>query len=402
MKNTLFCLFMLLNSICGYSQEKQLLSKGVIIDSVKIANTANESYAIYLPEQYVKSVPSAIVFIFDPDARGKIGIEPFVLAAETYNYILVCSNNSKNGPADINLGIANRLFDSVFSEYIIDSSQLYISGFSGGARLAGTIAISSGAFQGVIACGASFNGIDKLSLQGNNFSYVGMVGSKDMNYQEMIQNAAWLDKVKIKNTLFVSHLDHTWPAQKEMLLAFDWLEIQAYKKNIRKSNETTIKRIYDDNLKIADSLKGNNEMILAIAEYERCNVIYDEKEKDEVKLTIAAIKKAKEYKGQIRTRDEIVVLENKIINSILDQLDKELKVAKSEDDFRFWKTELKRLEDKKLKSNDVSIKNMVDRLQFMINALVYEATQESKRNFQNDKLEYCKELEKVLHSIEIN
>jgi hypothetical protein len=402
MKNTLFCLFIILNGICGYSQDKQLLPKGVIIDSVKIINTANESYAVYLPKQYVTEVPSAIIFIFDPDARGKIGIEPFVLAAEAYNYILVCSNNSKNGPTDVNIQIANRLFDSVTSEYNIDPSQLYISGFSGGARLAGTIAISSGAFQGVIACGASFNGLDKFALQGNNFSYVGMVGDKDMNYQEMIQNKDWLDKVKIKNTLFISHLDHTWPAQKEMLRAFDWLEIQAYRRNIKKSNETIIKRIYDENLKIADSLKGNDEMISAITEYERCNAIYADKENAEVKSIITAIKKTKEYKSQIRTRDEIVVLENEVTNSILDQLDKELKVAKSEDGFKFWKTELKRLKDRKIKSNDVSIKNMVVRLQFMIDGLVYETAEESKINFQNDKLEYCKKLEKVLHSIEMN
>jgi hypothetical protein len=400
MKNTLFCVFILINSICGYSQNKQLIPKGVIVDSVKIANTANESYAIYLPKQYVKEVPSAIVFIFDPDARGKIGIEPFVLAAETYNYILVCSNNSKNGPTDINLEIANRLLGSVSSEYNIDPSQLYISGFSGGARLAGTIAISSGAFQGVIACGASFNGLDKFALQGNNFSYLGMVGDTDMNYQEMVDNAAWLDNMKIKNTLFVSHLDHAWPAQKEMLRAFDWLEIEAFKRNIRKYNETTIKKICDKNLKIADSLKGNNEMIQAIMEYERCSVFYDDKEKEEVKSTITTIKKSKDYKSQIRIRDEIKVLENEITNSILDQLDKELKVGKSEDDFKFWKTELKRLQDRKLKSNDISIKNMVDRLQFMINASVYEAAQESKRNFKNDKLAYCKELEKIILDIE--
>jgi hypothetical protein len=88
--------------------------------------------------------------------------------------------------------------------------------------------------------------------------------------------------------------------------------------------------------------------------------------------------------------------------SCLDQLDKELKVAKSDNGFKFWKTELKRLKDRKMKSNDVSIKNMVVRLQFMIDGLVYETAEESKINFQNDKLEYCKKLEKVLHSIEMN
>jgi hypothetical protein len=395
MKNTFLYLFILLISICSYSQEKQLLPKGVIVDSVKIANTDNESYAVYLPKQYKREVPSAIVFIFDPGGRGKVGIEPFVLAAETYKYILVCSNNSKNGPTDVNLEIANRLFESVSTEYNLNPSELYISGFSGGARLASSIAVNSVAFQGVIACGASFNEMDKFSLQDASFSYVGIVGDKDMNYQEMIQNEEWLSKMMVKNTLFVSHQTHTWPSQKEMLRAFDWLEIQAFKNNIRKSNVSTIKKIYDENLKIADSLKGNNEMILAIAEYDRCNVINDNKD-EKIKTTIESIEKSKEYKSQISKRDEISILENDITNSILDQFYKELKEAKSENDFKFWKTELKKLEDRKTKSKDIAIKNMVDRLQFMIKGLVYETAQQSKRNFQNDKLLYCNELEKVI------
>ncbi|OOG67156.1 hypothetical protein B0E44_14115 [Flavobacterium sp. A45] len=371
------------------------MPKGVIVDSVKIANTDNESYAVYLPKQYKREVPSAIVFIFDPEGRGKIGIEPFVLAAETYKYILVCSNNSKNGPTDVNLEIANRLFESVSTEYNLNPSELYISGFSGGARLASSIAVNSVAFQGVIACGASFYAVDKFALQDASFSYVGMVGDTDMNYQEMIRNEEWLNKMMVKNTLFVSHQGHTWPSQKEMLRAFDWLQIQAFKNSIRKSNETTIKKIYEDNLNIADSLKGNSEMILAIAEYERCNVINDSKD-EKIKTIIESIKKSKEYKNQIAKRDEISVLENEITNSIFDQFDKELKVAKSDNDFKFWKTELKKLEDRKTKSKDIAIKNMVDRLQFMTKALVYETAQENKRSFQNDKLLYCIELEKVI------
>jgi hypothetical protein len=400
MKNPFLYLFILVNCICGYSQEKQLLPKEVIVDSVKIANTANESYAVYLPKQYNKEKPSAIVFIFDPDGRGKVGIEPFVLAAETYNYVLVCSNNSKNGPVEINLEIANRLFENVSTVYNLDPSRLYISGFSGGARLAGSLAVTSDIFQGVIACGASFNGMDKFALQGNSFSYVGMVGDTDMNYQEMIQNARWLDKMMINNTLFISNQDHSWPVQKQMLRAFDWLENQAFKKGIKKSNEIVIKKIYEENLKIADSLKKNNEMILAVAEYERCDEILNTNENEKIKTAIAIIKKTKQYKGQIVKKDEIAVLENEISNSILDQFDKELKVAKSENDFKFWKTEMKKLNDRKLNSNDIAIRNMIDRLQFRIKAMVYETAQESKRKFQNDKLLYCKELGKALQLYE--
>ena len=217
-----------------------------------------------------------------------------------------------------------------------------------------------------------------------------------MNYQEMIKNNEWLDKMRMKNTLFIGHQGHAWPEQKQMLRAFDWLEIQAFKKNIRKTNEDVIKKIYDENLKIADSLKGNNEMISAIMEYERCIAIDDTKDNKEVKEMITSIKKSKEYKTQIQKKDEIAVLENEIGSSILEQFVKELKVAKSESDFKFWKTELKKLDSRKVKSNDIQIKNMVDRIQFMTKAMVYEAAQGSKINKQNDKLSYCMELEKVL------
>jgi len=187
---------------------------------------------------------------------------------------LVCSNNSKNGPIDLNIEIAGRLFDNVSTEFNLNPAQLYIAGFSGGARLASAIAVTSDVFQGVIACGASFNGMDRFAVQERSFSYVGIVGNLDMNYQEMIQNADWLDKMMIKNTLFVNHEGHKWPSQKQMLRAFDWFEVQAFKKNIRKSNENTIKSSYDENLKIADSLKSNNELILAVKEYERCHFYF--------------------------------------------------------------------------------------------------------------------------------
>lgn len=394
MKRILFIVFICYNSFCSYAQQDQPLPKGVIIDSVKVAKSAGETYAFYLPSQYDSNIPSAIVFILEPAAKGRVGIQPFVLAAETYNYILVCSNNSKNGPSNINLAIADRLFNDVLGKYNIN--QLYISGFSGGARLAGSIAVSSGAFQGVIACGASFLGMDKFALQGHNFSYVGMVGEADMNYQEMIENKAWLDRMKINNILLISHEDHTWPNEKEMLRAFDWLEIQAYKKNIRIKNERVMKQIYDKDLRIADSLSKNNEMIAAVEEYERCNAIYDNNGNDNIGSTIATIKSSAAYKNEVKKREETKILENKMTNVFLVQFDKELQAGKSKDDFKFWKNELKKLNDRKFLSSDISTINMINRIQFKIWVMVYETAEESKRNQEYDKLNYCRELEKII------
>ncbi|WP_316635555.1 hypothetical protein [uncultured Flavobacterium sp.] len=396
MKNTSYYILFLLVTVFGSAQDKQLLQTGVIIDSVKVASTLTESYAIYFPKKYDAKTPLALVFIFDPAARGKKGIAPFILAAETYNYILVCSNTLKNGSTQNNIAIANRLFDDVLQTYAIDTSQLYISGFSGGARLASYFGISTGIFQGVIACGASFSSMDKFIPPSNNFSYVGMVGDKDMNYQEMIKNKEWLDKAKVVNTLFVSHEDHVWPKQSEMLRAFDWLEIQAYRKNIRPKNDTIIKRIYNTNLRIADSLKANKEMILSVNAYEQGITFFNTNEDNFLRTKITEIKKSREYKDEIAKMEKIKVLENEILDKLSLRFDQELKSAKSNANFKFWKSEIKDLNVMKLDNKNVLAQNMAIRILYWFQVSVYETGQENKRNQQNDKFTYCQELYKII------
>ena len=82
--------------------------KGKIIDSVSLGKGSKETFSLYLPHQYNPNELSSIVFIYELAPRGKVGITPFIKAAETYNYILVCSNDSKNGPYQRNFDITNR------------------------------------------------------------------------------------------------------------------------------------------------------------------------------------------------------------------------------------------------------------------------------------------------------
>ncbi|MDX6188407.1 hypothetical protein SGQ83_03520 [Flavobacterium sp. Fl-318] len=396
MKNTIYSILFLFVTVFGYTQEKQLLPTGVIIDSVKITTAPTESYALYFPKKYDAKTPLALVFIFEPDARGKIGIEPFILAAETYHYILVCSNTLRNGSIQDNIAVANRLFEDVLQTYAIDTSQLYIAGFSGGARLASYFGISTGAFQGVIACGASFNNMDKFIPPSNKFSYVGMVGDRDMNYQEMIGNKQWLDNTKMVNTLFISHEEHVWPKQSEMLRAFDWLEIQAYRKNIRPKNDTISKRIYDVNVQIADSLKANKEMVSSMNAYEKGITFFNTNEDNFLRAKIAEIKKTREYKEEVTKMEKINILENKLLDKLSLRFDQELKSAKGKANFKFWKSEIKDL--KMMKSDDKNplLQNMVVRVLYWFQVSVYETGQESKRNQQNDKFAYCEELYKII------
>lgn len=396
MKNAVYSILFLLVTVFGYTQDKPLLPTGVIIDSVKVAAVPTESYTIYFPKKYDGKTPLAVVFIFEPAARGKEGIAPFIPAAETYQYILVCSNTLKNGSIQNNIAIANRLFDAVLENYTVDTAQLYIAGFSGGARLASYFGISTGVFQGVIACGASFNDMDKFIPPSNNFSYVGMVGDRDMNYQEMTANKAWLDNAKIVNTLFIAHDEHVWPKPSEMLRAFDWLEIQAYRKNIRPKNDSVLKRIYEANLRIADSLRTNNELVLSVNAYEKGITFLNTTDDNFIRAQITEIKKSKAYKEETAKTEKIKVLENEILDKLWHRFDQELKSAKPVTNFKFWKSEINELNVMKADDKNPLAQNMAIRILNWFQVSVYETGQENKRNQQNEKFAYCQELYKMI------
>lgn len=398
MRNIVYSLFFLLLGICCFSQDKELPVLGKIIDSVLVVNSPNETFAVYLPKRYDPKTPASIVFIFEPGARGKVGVTPFVLASETYNYILVCSNNSKNGPIKTNNEIAGRLFNHVLSSYSINLKRMYIAGFSGGSRFASGIAMTSGAFAGVIACGASFNSFDKIIPPANRFSYVGLVGDSDMNFQEMVGSKSWLTRININNELFVSEDKHVWPSQGQILRAFDWLELQAYRKNLKKSDQGVIEKIYQKNVKIADSLKNSHNPILAVKEYERIMNNFDKAlVQESVKTNLVELKESKIYRQQLKKEQEVFDLEKNFEDFFLARFNSDLKDVKKNVDYKSWKNEIDKLNKIDSKSAEGALSKMKYRLQTMLWGMIYEASLEFKESKQIEKYLYCQKLLEILN-----
>ena len=149
-----FSILIFLLSLSLFSRGDRF-KKGKTIDTIWVDKTLNESFAFYMPKSYEPATPTPVVFIFEPMGRGNTGIEPFIAASETYGYLLICSNNTKNGPFEQNYEIADKLFNKVFSSLLLDPKRIYTSGFSGGARLALSITVKTNQIQGVVSCGAS-------------------------------------------------------------------------------------------------------------------------------------------------------------------------------------------------------------------------------------------------------
>jgi predicted esterase len=175
------------------------ITPGVLVERIPVSAAPQESYAVYLPSGYSPSRPTPILYAFDPHARGRAPVERFQAAAERYGWAVVGSNNSRNGIAVTD--IVSRLWDDTHRRLAIDERRVYMTGFSGGARVASGIALSSqGLVAGVIAFGAGLpSGVQPV--KNAPFVFFGGAGRDDFNLPEMRQLAADLDNASIPNRL---------------------------------------------------------------------------------------------------------------------------------------------------------------------------------------------------------
>lgn len=341
-----------------------------IIDSVYVSQTSRESFSLYLPSGYDLDDNSSVVLIFDPRGRGRIGISPFIQAAETYNHMLICSNDSKNGPYEQNLQITSRLIEKVFSEFNIDEKRIYTAGFSGGARLAASIAIKTQMIQGVVACGAGMSTNDLLFQKNWNFSYAAIVGDRDMNLTEMIKTKDYIDKLKVSNELFVYDMNHKWPSQEQVLEAFDWLQLEVIKKGVSKQNESSVKEVYSKYLKKAKKFETENELVPAFYEYQRLIDNFSlYLPMDSIRKVMMNLRNSPEFKRQKNERDRIFKEEDALSDMYFKRFYDDLN--KKNHNLKWWEKKIDKMKKDKQNSGSETDK-MLDRLLYSVFALAME------------------------------
>ena len=126
----------------------QSLQAGQLIPSIQVGDQPEQSYALYLPTNYTAERRWPIIYAFDPGARGSVPLELMKEAAERYGFVLAGSNNSRNGDSKEESQAAQAMWSGTHAIIAIDDRRVYFAGFSGGARLAATLA--GGAMGGIM------------------------------------------------------------------------------------------------------------------------------------------------------------------------------------------------------------------------------------------------------------
>jgi predicted esterase len=215
---------------------------------------------LFLPSGYTPEKDWPILYALYPSARGHIPVELFRLAAEEYNYILVGSNDSQNGPWQHVIQSLIVLWNDTNERFSIDKKRIYVTGFSGGARAASIFSrVIIHPVAGIIGCGA---GLAKSLIKPEQIHpayYLGIVGMADFNYREMMMLRSQFQQQDIAHRFFIHKGGHDWPPAKTCLRAIEWLEVIGMQKNIRPKDDELIRKLYEKEQAEARTLESTDE-----------------------------------------------------------------------------------------------------------------------------------------------
>ena len=230
------------------------LPKGKVTDSIACKDNS-QNFALYLPSYYTPGKPFPCIYFFDAHAHGAMPLNMYKEIAERYGFVCIGSNMSKNGTAwDVtNDGIKALMVDTR-GRINIDAKRIYTAGFSGGSRVASSVAILDGGIAGVIGCAAGFPHADQPFA--THFSYFGMVGEYDFNLTEMQQLDGALQQNSFSHQLLTFDGIHGWAPAADFQTALLWMQVNAIRNSLQTKNDTLIialKADYDKRIAAAKS-----------------------------------------------------------------------------------------------------------------------------------------------------
>lgn len=188
------------------------LPRGVLLPSVPCQADPGHSYALYLPSGYREDRAWPVLFSFSPGGTGTDPVERFREAAERSGWIVVGSNDSRNGPPGPALRAQDALWKDVHARFRVDPRRSYATGFSGGARMALQLALKHPkAIAGLVSIGAFWADPGRTLRDLGHLEFVLCCGLEDVAHFELVQGRQELKARGWKALSIRFDGGHEWP-----------------------------------------------------------------------------------------------------------------------------------------------------------------------------------------------
>lgn len=241
----LLCFIGLYACSTGSHPKKQPLpNTGELHRQTGCASNSQLTYSLYLPTGTKSDDKRPVMLFFDPNGDGSLPLVQYMSLAEKYGFILVGSENAKNGTgAEALLEIIRGMMEEIRENLPLDTQLIYTAGFSGGARVAALAAMHHTEVRGVTGCGAGFPGGDQPPNY--RFDYLGLAGTGDLNLTEMTELDRALEQMGMRHLLITFPGKHAWPPHELMEQAFLWHRFNAMRDGLISKDPAQLKRFSD-------------------------------------------------------------------------------------------------------------------------------------------------------------
>lgn len=231
------------------------LPQGVLLERVVCEGAHHYSYSAYIPTSYRPGTAAPVFLGISPVAVGRVPVMLFQEAAERHGWILVGSNDARNGPIGPVREALNAVWQDVAARFSVDVPRSAVGGLSGGARMALDFLRSHPELRGLISMGAFGLGADGLAgLQPH--AAVLLCGQEDFNHWELVEGAkalrtrgwrVWADRFPG---------GHDWPPAEVCGEALRFLELDAMQQGRRTQDPQLRDAFTTHRLKAAREAEG--------------------------------------------------------------------------------------------------------------------------------------------------
>ncbi len=223
--------------------------KGSVLAPLVARRDSAFRYAAYVPRGYTGTSPVPLLLVLDPRGNARQSIALMVPAAERLGWVVMSSYDTRSDLATApNERAVNLMLDDAFATFRIDTSRIYLAGFSGTARDTWVFAYGAGGHvAGIISAGASMPGDSAWRSKFGGkppFDVAMAAGDSGFNYDEVLAAADTLRALGAPVRADAFRGGHRWPPESLLAQDMGWLEARAMARKLRPMDSLLVDSVF--------------------------------------------------------------------------------------------------------------------------------------------------------------
>ncbi|SKB65849.1 hypothetical protein SAMN05660776_2333 [Salegentibacter holothuriorum] len=352
------------------SSQEIKIPLGTIVDSIPISDTIEEGFAIYLPRNFDEKKEWPVIFVFDPQGRGRAAAQLFRTVAERQSYIIVASNmNLKEDSLKNNITKIGSLINQVDGMFTIDREQVYLAGLSEGGQLATALPFIYNNISGVLAIEDAWLNTDYLNTN-SKFMFSAVACDNKNTRQTLVEIEAYLNGEDFPTEInfYTCKGKVEWPVGDVIENAVAGFTLLAIKEEKRPKDIDLIRKLYNAEVEHAQVLRRTRNYYQAFEKLKQIEDKYDDFGLEiDLGDEIKNIRRNKAFKQQRRDYRNAIAEENTRREDYIYYMDADVMISNFEN-IGWWVSQVDELKERVEKSSGPK-QNMANRLLGFLDSL---------------------------------